>query len=177
MSHSWYKELSTADPITQGDIFYPSIHIYNTIPATVTEVDMEPEVENFSAPVIILTQACDLENEPVAESVVVSVLMPINNLSWSVVSSIMAGRRPALHLLNEYHSDTSYFPFHIVNFSDLHTIPYMFLDKMRKHIQTRLRLQSPYLEQTAQRFGNYFSRIGLPQDIDKARVKAFFNNP
>ncbi len=176
MSNSWYQELSPTDPISQGDIFYPSIHIYNTIPATVTEVDMEPEVENFSAPVIILTQACDLENEPIVEFVVVSVLRSINDLPWSTVSSIMAGRRPAYHLLNEYHSDTSNFPFHIVNFSDLHTIPYTFLDAMRQHIQTRLRLQSPYLEQTAQRFGSYFSRIGLPQDIDKDRVKAFWKN-
>lgn len=28
MSDCWYKELSVADRISQGDIFYPSIHIY-----------------------------------------------------------------------------------------------------------------------------------------------------
>ena len=176
MSDCWYKELSAADRISQGDIFYPSIHIYSPSPSIVIEVDPEPDVDHFEAPVIILTQACDLENEPVAESVIVSVLRPINDLSWSEVSSIMAGRRPAYHLLNEYLSATSYFPFHLVNFSDLHTISYAFLDEMREHIQTRLRLQSPYLEQTAQRFGSYFSRIGLPRDIDKDRVKEFLQN-
>ena len=102
--------------------------------------------------------------------------MDIVRLLSIITVDVLDGRRPAYHLLNEYHSDTSNFPFHIVNFSDLHTIPYTFLDAMRQHIQTRLRLQSPYLEQTAQRFGSYFSRIGLPQDIDKDRVKAFWKN-
>jgi len=171
MSDSWYEEISAAEPISQGDIFYPTIDIYSVVPRTVTEIDTEPEVQMFKVPIIILTQACDLENEPIVESVVVSALMPINDLSWSTVSSIMVGRRPSLHLLNEYCSDTSFFPFHIVNFSDLHTVPYSFLDEMRRHIRTRLRLQSPYLEQTAQRFGSYFSRIGLPQGIDKDRVR------
>lgn len=176
MSDCWYKELLAAAPISQGDIFYPSIHIYSPSPNKVTEVDFEPDVEHFEAPVIILTQACDLEHDPVAKSVVVSVLRPINDLKWKDVSNIMAGRRPAYHLLNEYRSDASYFPFHLVDFSDLHTVPYVFLDKMREHTRTRLRLQSPYLEQTAQRFGNYFSRIGLPQDIAQDRIKEFLRD-
>lgn len=94
MSDCWYKELSSADRISQGDIFYPSIHIYSPSPSIVTEVDPEPDVDHFEAPVIILTQACDLENEPVAESVVVSVLRPIDDLRLSDVTNIMAGRRP-----------------------------------------------------------------------------------
>lgn len=103
------------------------------MPSSVTVIDNE-------APIIILTQACDLENEPIAESVVVGVLRTINDLSWDKVSNIMAGRSPSTHLLNEYHSDNSSFPFHIINFSDVHTVAYSFLDEMRKHIRTRLRL-------------------------------------
>jgi hypothetical protein len=173
MSDSWYTELPKSERISQGDIFYPGIFIYRVMPSSVTVIDNAPEVEIFEAPIIILTQACDLENEPIAESIVVGVLRTINDLSWDKVSNIMAGRSPSTHLLNEYHSDNSSFPFHVINFSDLHTVAYSFLDEMRKHIRTRLRLQSPYLEHAAQRFGSYFSRIGLPRDIDKKRVKDF----
>lgn len=91
MSYCWYKELSSADRISQGDIFYPSIHIYSPSPSIVIEVDPEPDVDHFEAPVIILTQACDLENEPVAESVVVSVLRPINDLRRHAKIKFMIG--------------------------------------------------------------------------------------
>lgn len=39
------------------------MHVYHVIPATVTAIDMEPVVEAFSAPVMMLTQACDWEND------------------------------------------------------------------------------------------------------------------
>lgn len=170
MSELWYDEVPASQRISQGDIF-PNMHVYSVQPEKVLERDDSPIVNHFVATVIVLTQACDLENDPV-QSVVVATLDPIKDMSWKFVSSVLAGRRPAYHILHEYHSDNVMFQYHMINFSDLYTIPYTVLDEARKLYPYRLRLKSPYLEHTAQRFGAYFSRIGLPKGINEAHIKA-----
>lgn len=172
MSEIWYEEISSNSPISQGDIF-PQLHIYSVVPSSVTNFDPEPDVEHFESAAIILTQACDLENDPPAESVVVATLWPVRGKSWNFVSNVLKGHTPALHILNEYTSESVNFEFHYIDFSDLYTIPYSVLNQARESLPIRLRLTSPYVEHASQRFGSYFSRIGLPKGIVEDRIKQF----
>ena len=172
MSEIWYEEVPASQRIGQGDIF-PNMHIYSVVPQIITDIDPTPNVNHFESPVIILTQACDLENEPVAESVVCAILLPVKGQSWSFVSNVLSGKKPALHIIDEYHSAAVNFAYHIVDFSDLYTVQYSVLNQVRELFPYRLRLKSPYLEYASQRFGNYFSRIGLPKGIEQNRIKTF----
>jgi hypothetical protein len=53
----------------------------------------------------------------------------------------------------------------IVHFREIFSLPFVYLQRHAGSFETRLRLQSPYLEHFAQGFARFFMRVGLPLDI------------
>jgi hypothetical protein len=177
---NWYKEISPGEPISQGDIFFdcPIFMSLPTInpsdPRNITEV--ETIIDN--ADVVVMTQACDLENRK-TESVVVAMLwdpleMKLENKNrWEFISEVHAGRRPNYALIGKHSSENITMRYKIVEFSRIFTLPYEFLMNFSEYHGLRLRLNTPHRELLSQQFGNYFSRIGLPNEdfINKKQLK------
>lgn len=178
----WYSVVESNEKITQGDILF-DCPIFSIDPNTVDVSSLEniisskAETKINTSNVVVLTQACDLENVKVG-SVVVAPLYDIKTaivpgedkvetpqqkygIRWGFIKDIYAGNRPSYTLIGEY--DES-FGFQIVNFSKIFTIPYGILDNFKDYHGPRLRLNTPHRELLSQQFGQFFSRIGLPND-------------
>ncbi|MEG6615412.1 hypothetical protein V6C27_03070 [Peptococcaceae bacterium 1198_IL3148] len=177
----WYQEVDSHEPISQGDIFL-NVPFFSV---DVNSVDLEKiddstsiEIEMERINLVVLTQACDLQ-DGVSEVVVAEIedikTMEVVGSRYDFVCSVHAGRRPNYALIGKHESedDRLNMNFQIVDFSDLHTIPFDFIRKYSEQYGRRLKLNTPHRELLSQQFGNYFSRIGLPNEdfISKTDLK------
>jgi hypothetical protein len=176
--NKWYEEISPSSLITQGDIlfgcpvFYPKPTFDFTNLSNLSNI----ELEHGTANLIILSQSCDLvvdkeKNRSPVSNVVCAKLDSIEGDSWGFVSEVNSGSRPPYHLINEKTDGEITMGYQIIDFAQIFTLPYDVLDVFREYSGKRLRLRSPYLEFVSQRFGQYFSRIGLPAGIEKDDLK------
>ncbi|MCP9227268.1 hypothetical protein NMG90_17850 [Bacillus mycoides] len=179
MDLSWYDVINNETHISQGDILFqcpiftpePQYHF-----GDLDSLQQTPLAVGL-ADVIVMTQACDLDisggRTPKVDSVVVAVLINVKGQSWSSVSQVANNKINSAYLLNQNHYGVE-MDWQIVNFKDLYTVPYSLLDEFRKH-GARLRLKSPYLENLSQKFGNFFARVGLPNEtlIAKKELEEF----
>lgn len=53
----------------------------------------------------------------------------------------------------------------VVDFRQIYSLPFKFLQKKAESLGTRKKLNSPYLEHFAQAFARFFMRVGLPSSI------------
>ncbi|MGG3115303.1 hypothetical protein [Bacillus paranthracis] len=181
MDLSWYEEINAETPISQGDILF-DCPIFLPIP----QYEFS-DLENLSktkmgvatANVIIMTQACDLNTDngkrpPKVDSVVVAVLYDVKGQKWGTVSDVFKDKVKSASLLDK-NEDGIPMNWQIVSFKNLYTIPYTLLEAFRAQHGPRLRMKSPYLENLSQKFGNFFSRIGLPDEslIAEGELKEF----
>lgn len=175
MSTNWYMEIGPEVSISQGDIFlnapvasaFPELE-YNDGEWKLVNATVNAEVMNF----VVLNQACDLENKP-PETVIVAEVIDafVGEVEPGVrrkdlLSEIHAGRRPRYMLIGEHISEKEALciNYQVVDLASIYTLPYAVLDEMRKHTDGRLRLNTPHRELLNQHFGNYYSRIGLPNE-------------
>ncbi|MED4057445.1 hypothetical protein P4654_25415 [Niallia taxi] len=175
----WYSVVDASEPISQGDIligcpvFIPSPDYDFSDLGNLKSANFKLGI----ADIIIMTQACDLNlnngGTPNVRNVVCAKIDDAKGESQSFLSSVRKNQTPAYHLLNK-HIDTPVLSYQVVDFSELYTLPYSLLNAYREHQGKRLRLNSPYLELLSQRFGLFFSRIGIPDKytIDSAELKA-----
>lgn len=169
----WYAEVDKSTPISQGDIVL-------NCPIIVPDPEFDfTDLENinkigmriYTADVIVMTQACDLANNP-PDTVIVAQLNNLEDISsWGVLSEINSGRRPAYHLISKKENGNVIMDYRIVDFTSIYSVSLILLQKQAEQQGQRLRLNSPYLEFMSQRFGNFFSRIGLPVNICKEDLK------
>ena len=187
MNFKWYKIINSSDDITQGDIIgncpipIPNVAIYKAIVEEKNEVD-EP-IEIKEADVIILSQACDIENEKVESLVMcpvwaLKVLVNANEYFKSSNSreSLRQGKEPSYHLLNKYESKRICLDYSVVDFHQIYSAPKLFLKTFVNKQKNRLRLLPPYREHLSQAFARYFMRVGLPLDINKDSIKKYLDN-
>lgn len=175
----WYSVISDSEPISQGDIFLNCPVFFPKPAYNFAEYRQSSEVpfQSGLADVIILTQACDLNSNnggsPNVQNVVVAQIDPASNETQNFLSTVRKNQRPAYHLLN-HRLEAPEMEFQVVDFTNLYTLPYDLLMAFRKEQGPRLRLNSPYLEFLSQRFGLFFSRIGIPDKytIDDRVLKA-----
>lgn len=175
---SWYKVIDINENVSQGDIFFdcPIYHIdADTIDFKNPFNFVKPKTKIYTADVVVLTQACDLEQQNgMIKTVVVVPLHDVTNAAkWGFVSEILAGRRPNYYLLNKFVSENLNMDYKIADFENLQVIPYEIPNRYREFHGKRLRLNTPHRELLSQRFGAYFTRIGLPNEdsIDKDDLK------
>lgn len=188
--YSWYEKISFSKDISQGDLIpdcpipLPNAEVYRELRQIETKpektVDIEEPVAVHQANIIVMTQACDIEQEKVDSLIVCPVwtlaeLVEANNYfcSSKAREQLRQGKEPAFHLLNEYTSNDILMPLSVVEFHRLYALPKEYLKAVAKTTDSRLRLLPPYREHLSQAFARYFMRVGLPIDISKDRVKHY----
>lgn len=123
---------------------------------------------------IVLTQSCDLVNEPYPEFVVLCPIYPIAEFEqinpkykkkeWN---NVLRGRVPTLHLLASPTDPANNRQALVVDFRDIYSLPHDYLMRRVSELDGHWRLLSPHREHFSQAFARYFMRVGLPSDIPK----------
>jgi hypothetical protein len=179
MDFNWYEQVKNSDSITQGDLIFeclvpePDEIVFKKL---LGDNSGEPSLKFLKIDSIILSQACDIINDKIS-NLIVCPLIRLKDLTDKVdyyrssngLESIRQGKEPAYHLLNEYNLIS--FPFSVVDFHRIYSMPKHYLKEVAKSKPERLRLLPPYREHLSQAFARYFMRVGLPQDIDKDKLK------
>lgn len=187
--YPWYTLVLNSTKITQGDIV-------ENMPIPIIDVkDDEPYYKigkGNLARAIVVTQACDLENDKidkVALCPIVSITEVLrnivekelpeadyNNLSRKqkdkkekIIDSLRQGHYLDYHLLEKYvgEEDSS---LHMLNqvvlLRETFYLPVNLVNTLNSHKDgNRLSLLPPYREHLAQAYARNFHRIGLPIDI------------
>jgi hypothetical protein len=170
MKYEWYKVINNSEEITQGDIIRncPVLKIDTTIPDNIHEI--KAEVGFIDA--VVMTQACDLQNDKV-EYVILCSLTEHSESGFRPedLEGIRQGRQPAYHMINEYDSKDFNMGFQIVDFRNIYSLPIKQLKAIAIEQEIRLRILPPYREHLAQAFARFFMRIGLPSDIPSFKKK------
>lgn len=164
----WYEEINVDGEITQGEII---LNCPILLPNREYDFSKIYEAKNvptvlYKQDVIVLTQACDLANDPIPENIMLCRIQDISGTSNTVLKEINSYRRPQHHLINKKENGTVKFNYQILDFADIYTVPIASVKEAIKRQEKRVILNSPYREFVSQRFGNYYSRIGLPNIID-----------
>lgn len=177
---AWYQLIRKSKVLEQGDIIsrclipVPTKGVYQSVLDGTGEADIDIR----EADIIVLSQSCDLENDKI-ESVILCPIWPLKALveknphfkSSDAKESLRQGKEPAYHLLDDHTEAQTSLPISVVDFHQIHALPKAYLEAIAEKSDQRLRLLSPYKEHLSQAFARYFMRVGLPQNIDKAKIK------
>lgn len=185
----WYEAVPANTRLTQGDfVLECPVLTWAAEPMNPDEREEKEVLEGMvraqRADVVVMTQACDLENEKVQ----IVILCP--HLSLSEYKKAWEGAERArgqnpnrdswrkhfnrvregfvwnLALLNEGVAGGLRTEHRIVDFHEVFTIPRKFLESwLEKQDQHRLRLLPPYREHLSQAFARFFMRVGLPVPV------------
>lgn len=189
MSDSWYSRVEAQTPLTQGDLISDCPVIAWAAGPLNLSGSNEGEVLKgatiaIQADVVVMTQACDLENNKV-DNVILCPHISISEYrkaweeerkksnenptkkAWgSLYNDIRDGYIWNLTILNSGESGDLKTEHRIVDFHDVYTIPRSFLESLLKQRgQARLRLNPPYREHLSQAFARFFMRVGLPVPV------------
>jgi hypothetical protein len=191
MNEDWYEKVGSHIKITQGDIIFDCpLTAWKNAPIELTR-ESESEVlkaatDIFRADVIVMTQACDLENEKVRNLI----LCPHTSLSvyrqaweaemksqkqvptpkaWKThCNDICEGFQFNLTMLDSGGPEELRIEHRVVDFSEVFTLPREFLEGIISlRNLPRLRLLPPYREYLSQAFARFFMRVGLPSAVKK----------
>ncbi len=191
MPEAWYEIVGPEISLTQGDMIFDCPLLAwqdNTLRlegADESEV-LKSAANGIQADVVVMTQACDLEQEKV-ENVILCPHVDLDEYFAAWKSNMKsAGQKPTdkawrsrcnnicngyiwnLTMLNDCQTKGSNIGVRIVDFSEVFTVPRSFLEsllKQREH--SRFRLLPPYREHLSQAFARFFMRVGLPVPIEK----------
>ena len=191
MSDAWYDIVASDIPLTQGDLIFGCPLLTWQSNALRLEGTDESEVlmdatTAIQADVVVMTQACDLEQEKV-ENVILCPHVDLdeyfaawkNNMenagqkptykAWkSRCNNICNGYMWNLAMLNDCQINRSNIGVRIVDFSEIFTVPRFFLESLlQQRGHSRFRLLPPYREHLSQAFARFFMRVGLPIPIEK----------
>lgn len=190
-NYDWYKEVSNDIPLTQGDILldFP-------VPI-IGKSEQYPFYEASGAEfdVVVMTQACDLENGKVehisfcalesVEEIIKKIYIAQTsnptfdfknltgknkNMPQKILAELKKGQHINYHLLNNYSSENIQMNHKVVYLKNTYGMPVTSANNLLTHADgkntTRLRLLPPYREHLSQSYANIYGRIGLPIDID-----------
>jgi hypothetical protein len=192
MTNGWYKIVDPNVPITQGDIIFDC-------PLVTWRGDQLPDLEGKDeseilkaatvvtiADVIVLTQACDLKYDKVANVILCPHLCleeyrrvwekemkrngqnPTSKAWKSHCDDICDGFVWNLVMINNSQTDSHKIDIRLIDFRDVFSVPRTFLESLlRKRNQPRISLLPPYREHLSQAFARFFMRVGLPIEINQ----------
>jgi hypothetical protein len=122
--------------------------------------------------VIIISQSCDLENKKLNFVAVCPVHNLINRAQQDpafkkldILENIRIGRKEGLHLLASPENPENNQEALLVDFREIYSLPFTYLQDFAEAAGDRWRLQPPYLEHLSQAFARFFMRVGLPSSI------------
>ncbi|MEA5418859.1 hypothetical protein VB712_06435 [Spirulina sp. CCNP1310] len=188
----WYEAVDADVCLTQGDIILdcPILRWASKvveIKNSQEQVILPSLIEAAQADVIVMTQACDLEQGKVANVIVCPhISLEKYKEFWEKVGEKKEGKKPNakqwtrtcrdlsngymwnLAMLNQGKVKELSLTHRVVDFHDVFTLPRTFLESLLQgRGQPRLRLRPPYREHLSQAFARFFMRVGLPTGITK----------
>ncbi len=190
--NNWYEIIPAEEPITQGDIIFNCpVPIWKNQDLDISGKD-EAEVlrksyEVISADVIVMSQACDLEQNKI-QNVTLCPHLSLSDykVDWKTYqesrnqkTNAEAWRKQCetlkkgyvwnMTLLNNSELAEMTFEHRVVDFYDVFTVPKVFLENLlKKRENPRPRLLPPYREHLSQSFARFYMRVGLPTEINKS---------
>jgi hypothetical protein len=192
MPDAWYEEVDASTRLTQGDfILNCPLVTWNPQPLHPDAGDatesLRAMVDAVEADVVVMTQACDLEQEKVNNVVLCPHLSltefrevweadmrehgqtPSARTWGSYCRRICDGYVWNLTILDMGSSRSRTTEHRIVDFREIYTVPRGFLESLLiRRQQPRLRLLPPYREHLSQAFARFFMRVGLPVGVTPA---------
>jgi hypothetical protein len=182
MSEPWYQVVAADSPLTQGDLLRDCRLLFWK--PSEASVSLRDWAEERIADVIVMTQACDLENFKVANVVLCPVLaLPAYRVVWdarmrqrnqnpsekawrSTLKDIADGYVWNQALLDRFDQPDHGCEVSVVEFQEVYTVPRVYLEGLyTQRAKPRLRLNPPYREHLSQSFARFFMRVGLPVPI------------
>jgi len=188
LMYPWYKEVNIIDKVTQGDILFEM-----PVPS-IKEVEEPPyyKIGRSNIPKgIVLTQACDLENNKI-DQVAICPIVELKSVLKSIISKempdadydkltgkqlkrkheiideIRQGQYLDYYLMNTYTGidESLNMSYEVVLLRNTFYLPVSVVNTIISHRNgKRLTLLPPYREHLAQAYARNFNRIGLPIDI------------
>lgn len=168
--YPWFEVVEGDESITQGEII-------RNCPVVVPPTDMNLsrgmiDVSVKSYDIIIMSQACDIQNQK-QDVIAVCGLWDFADFastndflkSKNGKEALRRGNIPGYHLLNRCEIPGAEFGFIVVDFRNIYGLPVNFLSQFAKQHNPRVRLLPPYREHLSQAFARFFMRVGLPVDI------------
>ena len=143
--------------------------------------ELQSQYEIVVDDVVVMTQACDLEQRKVDDVVVCSIhSLEEAKALWlrrqqaetgekartKYFEKINSGSIWNLAVLNRGEANGLITSHRIVDFHDIATVPLVVLEAIAVKRGPRLRLRPPYREHLSQSFARYFMRVGLPSSVD-----------
>lgn len=175
MSGDWYSIVEGSD-IEQGDIiarcpiFYP---IADESGSELADYNCTLEFQEYD--VIVLSQTCDLvAGRKKLDHVLLCALFEKSWIDSSsehllnqkgMMKKASNNELPAYHLINQHVSQFLSLEVSAVSFRQIYTLPIELLRRVAAERGKRLRLNSPYREELALRFGQFFQRVARPDSI------------
>ena len=184
MADPWYEAVAADAGLLQGDLILDCpLLVWKQDPelkGAGADEELAGLFEIVAGDVVVMTQACDLEQGKVSEVVVCSMhsLEEMRKLwaqkqpgagekAWQkFFEKINSGSVWNLAVLNRGEVDGLKTPHRVVDFHEIATLPLIYLQRIAAKRGPRLRLRPPYREHLSQSFARYFMRVGLPTSVD-----------
>lgn len=189
MPDPWYERVLADAPIMQGDFVFncPLLAWKAEEPEIRGQGDAEELLDTcevIAGDVVVMTQACDLEQSKVSEVVVCSIhtltevkatweehcragqQTPTDRAWRTFFDRICNGFIWNYAMLNRGEADGLQTEHRVADFHDIYTVPIKFLESIAAQRGPRLRLRPPYREHLSQAFARYFMRVGLPSSVE-----------
>lgn len=194
MPNPWYELVEAQEFLSQEDIIEDcpilewSAEDLDVAGVAEDEEELEGAVEAVVTDAIVMTQACDLEQDKVDDVILCSCYPleeyrehwgewmrnreqnPTDNSWASHCRNINRGYIWNLSVINSGAAgeDDLETPHRVVDFQEIHRIRRGFLEELlESRGEPRFRLLPPYREHLSQSFARYFMRVGLPEDVDR----------
>lgn len=183
--YPWYAIVSGRQTVTQGDIIhnFPILRPVLTAQGELDKKNAEAEKND----VIVMTQACDLENKKVNYVILCPLITEEkyfqllelerqkSNPNYKIadgnkkgmIDNMIKGNLVNFHMLEKHHDARERVSFGrlIVGLAESISVDREYLEKFVRRNGYRARLLPPYREHLAQAFARTFMRIGLPSNI------------
>ena len=164
LNYPWYSRPEGRE-ITQGDILFDCPVLKPIEVDQTSEASEGSQIEGHlhSFTVVIMSQACDIAQKDITEIILCPLEVWDENAAkkqerWE---KLQKNRIISRLLLNKDDG----FPYHVVDFRMVFSLPKTFVEDFAERAHRRLRLLPPYREHLAQAFARFFMRVGLPIDI------------
>ena len=190
MTSAWYDLAAPDTPLTQGDLIFDCpVLIWGDSAQLSLEGTSELEILESAvtaqvADVIVMTQACDLDENKIKNVILCpNVSLDEHRTAWEEQMH-NCGQNPTQKawqkhcddickgfvfnytMLNSEVIGQSNIDVRIVHFHEVFTVPRTFLESLLMHRgKPRFRLLPPYREHLSQAFARFFMRVGLPTPI------------
>jgi hypothetical protein len=190
MPSDWDQEVEATVRVTQGDLIFNCLLIaWSPEPFDGTEqrTSLKRRTDTIEADVVVMTQACDLEQDKVSNVVVCPHFSlaeyredweaemrrrhqnPTTKAWKSHCDDICDGYVWNLAMLNAHNGSAQSTHHRIVDFHHVFTLPRSFLESLLiEGVCRPLRLLPPYREHLSQAFARFFMRLGLPMSVTPA---------